>query len=124
MDVEYMVYQLKYDSVHGKFKGTVEARDGTPSRMLPMLTRHLRSPRRGCSMPPLLRTPRSVAGCTTTLFYCVAASRAVVVRRCRRDHSREMRAKMTRRQAGGERRGDRGVQRQGPEGHSVGQRRC
>jgi len=28
MDVEYMVYQLKYDSVHGRFKGTVEAIDG------------------------------------------------------------------------------------------------
>ncbi len=29
MDVEYMVYQLKYDSVHGRFKGTVENIDGT-----------------------------------------------------------------------------------------------
>jgi len=28
MDVDYMVYQLKYDSVHGKFKGTVENVDG------------------------------------------------------------------------------------------------
>jgi glyceraldehyde 3-phosphate dehydrogenase len=27
-DVEYMAYQLKYDSVHGRFKGTVET-DGT-----------------------------------------------------------------------------------------------
>ena len=28
MDLEYMVYQFKYDSVHGRFKGTVEAIDG------------------------------------------------------------------------------------------------
>jgi hypothetical protein len=28
MDVDYMVYQLKYDSVHGRFKGTVENVDG------------------------------------------------------------------------------------------------
>ena len=28
VDPEYMVYMLKYDSVHGRFKGTVEARDG------------------------------------------------------------------------------------------------
>merc|ERR1719183_2004432 len=28
MDVEYMVYQFKYDSTHGKFDGTVEAKDG------------------------------------------------------------------------------------------------
>ncbi|GAB5035419.1 glyceraldehyde-3-phosphate dehydrogenase [Nannochloropsis oceanica] len=28
MDVEYMVYQFKYDSVHGRFNGTVEAKDG------------------------------------------------------------------------------------------------
>ena len=28
MDVDYMVYQLKYDSVHGRFKGTVEKVDG------------------------------------------------------------------------------------------------
>lgn len=28
MDVEYMVYMFKYDSTHGKFKGTVEAQDG------------------------------------------------------------------------------------------------
>ena len=28
IDVEYMVYMLKYDSVHGRFKGTAEARDG------------------------------------------------------------------------------------------------
>jgi glyceraldehyde-3-phosphate dehydrogenase/erythrose-4-phosphate dehydrogenase len=28
MDLEYMVYQFKYDSVHGRFAGTVEARDG------------------------------------------------------------------------------------------------
>lgn len=28
MDVEYMVYQFKYDSVHGRFEGTVEAKDG------------------------------------------------------------------------------------------------
>jgi len=27
MDVEYMVYNLKYDSVHGKFEGTVSAKD-------------------------------------------------------------------------------------------------
>ena len=28
INVEYMVYMLKYDSVHGKFEGTVEAKDG------------------------------------------------------------------------------------------------
>jgi len=28
IDLEYMVYMFKYDSVHGRFKGSVEARDG------------------------------------------------------------------------------------------------
>lgn len=28
VDVEYMAYMLKYDSTHGKFNGTVEAKDG------------------------------------------------------------------------------------------------
>jgi glyceraldehyde 3-phosphate dehydrogenase len=28
MDVEYMVYQLKYDSTHGRYPGTVEAKEG------------------------------------------------------------------------------------------------
>jgi len=28
MDVEYMVYMFHYDSVHGRFKGTVEAKNG------------------------------------------------------------------------------------------------
>ena len=28
IDVNYMAYMLKYDSVHGKFDGTVEAKDG------------------------------------------------------------------------------------------------
>ncbi len=28
IDPEYMAYMLKYDSVHGRFKGSVEARDG------------------------------------------------------------------------------------------------
>jgi len=28
IDLQYMVYMFKYDSVHGRFKGTVEARDG------------------------------------------------------------------------------------------------
>ena len=28
IDAEYMAYMLKYDSVHGRFKGTVAARDG------------------------------------------------------------------------------------------------
>jgi len=28
MDVEYMVYLFKYDSTHGRFKGTVEAKSG------------------------------------------------------------------------------------------------
>lgn len=29
IDVEYMAYMLKYDSVHGKFDGTVEVKDGS-----------------------------------------------------------------------------------------------
>jgi len=28
IDLSYMVYMFKYDSVHGRFKGTVEAKDG------------------------------------------------------------------------------------------------
>lgn len=28
MDLDYMVYQFKFDSVHGRFAGTVEAKDG------------------------------------------------------------------------------------------------
>ncbi|KAJ7475503.1 glyceraldehyde 3-phosphate dehydrogenase [Mycena galericulata] len=28
IDLEYMVYMFKYDSVHGRFKGAVEAKDG------------------------------------------------------------------------------------------------
>src|SRR5690606_38073361 len=28
IDVEYMAYMLKYDSTHGQFKGTAEAKDG------------------------------------------------------------------------------------------------
>ena len=28
IDVEYMAYMLKYDTVHGRFKGTVEVKDG------------------------------------------------------------------------------------------------
>ncbi|HCN85088.1 MAG TPA: type I glyceraldehyde-3-phosphate dehydrogenase, partial [Sphingobacteriaceae bacterium] len=28
VDPEYMAYMLKYDSTHGQFKGTVEAKDG------------------------------------------------------------------------------------------------
>jgi glyceraldehyde 3-phosphate dehydrogenase len=28
IDVDYMVYMLKYDTIHGKFNGTVEAKDG------------------------------------------------------------------------------------------------
>ena len=28
IDVEYMVYLLKYDSTHGRFKGSVEAKNG------------------------------------------------------------------------------------------------
>ena len=28
IDVDYMVYMLKYDTVHGRFDGTVEAKDG------------------------------------------------------------------------------------------------
>ncbi len=28
IDVDYMVYMLKYDTVHGRFNGTVEAKDG------------------------------------------------------------------------------------------------
>ena len=28
IDVEYMVYMLKYDTIHGRFNGTAEAKDG------------------------------------------------------------------------------------------------
>ena len=30
LDAEYMAYMLKYDSVHGRFKGTAKARDSQP----------------------------------------------------------------------------------------------
>jgi glyceraldehyde 3-phosphate dehydrogenase len=30
VDPEYMAYMLKYDSTHGKFEGTVEAKGGNP----------------------------------------------------------------------------------------------
>src|SRR5665647_3800757 len=29
IDVDYMAYMLKYDSTHGRFKGTVEVKDGS-----------------------------------------------------------------------------------------------
>lgn len=29
INLEYMVYMFKYDSVHGRFKGTIEAKDGS-----------------------------------------------------------------------------------------------
>ncbi|MGL4780954.1 MAG: glyceraldehyde 3-phosphate dehydrogenase NAD-binding domain-containing protein, partial [Bacteroidales bacterium] len=29
IDVEYMAYMLRYDSVHGRFNGTVEVKDGS-----------------------------------------------------------------------------------------------
>jgi hypothetical protein len=32
MDVKYAVYQLSYDSVHGRFKGTVEAGESASCR--------------------------------------------------------------------------------------------
>ena len=28
IDVEYMAYMLKYDTMHGRFNGTVEVKDG------------------------------------------------------------------------------------------------
>ena len=28
MPLDYMVYQFKYDTTHGRFDGTVEAKDG------------------------------------------------------------------------------------------------
>src|SRR3954468_15655123 len=28
LDVDYLAYMLKYDSVHGRFKGTIEVKDG------------------------------------------------------------------------------------------------
>jgi len=28
MDLDYLIYLLTYDSVHGRFKGTVEKTDG------------------------------------------------------------------------------------------------
>lgn len=35
MDLDYMVYMLKHDSVHGKYKGTVEAKgkDNHPANL-------------------------------------------------------------------------------------------
>lgn len=33
LDAEYMAYMLKYDSVHGRFKGTAKAKDGQPQPM-------------------------------------------------------------------------------------------
>ena len=41
MNPEYMAYMLKYDSVHGKFPGTVEAYDGgliVNGKMYPVFT--------------------------------------------------------------------------------------
>lgn len=28
MEIDYMIYQLRYDSVHGQFKGTIEKEEG------------------------------------------------------------------------------------------------
>jgi len=28
MDIDYMVYMLQYDTVHGRFQGTAEHKDG------------------------------------------------------------------------------------------------
>lgn len=28
MDLDYLIYQLKYDSVHGRFAGTIEKTEG------------------------------------------------------------------------------------------------
>ncbi|MGI6707505.1 MAG: glyceraldehyde 3-phosphate dehydrogenase NAD-binding domain-containing protein, partial [Clostridia bacterium] len=28
IDLDYMVYMMKYDTIHGQFEGTVEAKDG------------------------------------------------------------------------------------------------
>lgn len=33
IDAEYMAYMLKYDSVHGRFRGTAKARDNQPRPM-------------------------------------------------------------------------------------------
>ena len=37
LDAEYMAYMLKYDSVHGRFKGTAKAKDNQPQ---PLQQRH------------------------------------------------------------------------------------
>lgn len=68
MDLEYMVYQLKYDSVHGQFKGTIEAREGAavpPAAVRPPFQIracgcHLAAPpvcvcRRACAAPCVSR---------------------------------------------------------------------
>ncbi len=32
LEPDYLAYMLKYDSVHGRFKGDVAVKDGTPGR--------------------------------------------------------------------------------------------
>ena len=42
IDPQYMAYMLKYDSVHGRFKGSAEARDG---KLLSMVRQSMSMPR-------------------------------------------------------------------------------
>ena len=34
LDVDYLAYMLKYDSVHGRFDGTVEVKEGVSGKWL------------------------------------------------------------------------------------------
>ena len=34
IDVDYMAYMLKYDTMHGRFNGTVEVKDGLRPKMI------------------------------------------------------------------------------------------
>ena len=43
IDVEYMAYMLRYDTMHGKFDGTVEVKDGWSSTARPSALRPKRT---------------------------------------------------------------------------------
>ena len=42
IDVDYMVYMLKYDTMHGRFNGTAEAKDGKLEKIHQRLPMYMR----------------------------------------------------------------------------------